>query len=286
MHSEGGESGATVDDLADQLMRLNHGVSGAGESSLIGQIQLLRAGTDVRLDRLTASFENYAEKVAESNSKALIGALQEVIRDFNAKINEQFGENFKQLNDAVGKLLGWQVRYEVQLNALIEQETATRKNMAEASLRYADLVNKSAVFNGVAQSLTQILTGLEAQRNRLEGSLGSLAGLIDKAATGLPEIEQKIVEMTAQIGRGVRSNQDGLRAVFESANAALNDHLRQATEESKKHILMLDKALEEELRRSIESLGRQLTALSQKFVQDYTPLTVQLQRVLQAARVS
>jgi DNA anti-recombination protein RmuC len=286
VHSEGGESGATVDDLADQLMRLNHGVSGAGESSLIGQIQLLRAGTDVRLDRLTASFENYAEKVAESNSKALIGALQEVIRDFNAKINEQFGENFKQLNDAVGKLLGWQVRYEVQLNALIEQETATRKNMAEASLRYADLVNKSAVFNGVAQSLTQILTGLEAQRNRLEGSLGSLAGLIDKAATGLPEIEQKIVEMTAQIGRGVRSNQDGLRAVFESANAALNDHLRQATEESKKHILMLDKALEEELRRSIESLGRQLTALSQKFVQDYTPLTVQLQRVLQAARVS
>jgi len=41
--------------------------------------------------------------MAENNSKALIEALQEVIRDFNAKINEQFGENFKQLNEAVGK---------------------------------------------------------------------------------------------------------------------------------------------------------------------------------------
>ena len=55
---------------------------------------------------------------------------------------------------------------------------------------------------------------------------------------------------------------------------------------TQKHVTMLDKALEEELRRAIESLGRQLTALSQKFVQDYTPLTAQLQRVLQSARVS
>ena len=305
---EGAESGASVDDLADHLARLNHSVSGAGESGLLGQMQLLREGTNTRLDRLTASFERYADKVAESNSKALIQALQEVIRDFNTKINEQFGENFKQLNDAVGKFLAWQIRYELQLNGLIEQETATRRNMAEASLHFADLVNKSGVFSNVAQSLTKILAGLEAQREHLEDSLGSLAGLIDKAATGLPEIERKIVQMTEQIGSGVRSNQDQLAAVFadsvqsvqeqnrqltvlltstlQSANATLNEHLRQATEDSRKHVLLLDKALEEELRRSIESLGRQLTALSQKFVQDYTPLTVQLQRVLQSTRLS
>jgi ABC-type transporter Mla subunit MlaD len=308
VHSGEAETGATVDDLADQLAALNRSVAGDGESGLLGQLKLLRAGTAVRLDRLNDSFSEYAEKVAESNSKALIEALQEVIRDFNAKINEQFGENFKHLNDAVGKLLGWQIRYEAQLHELIEQETATRKNMADASLRYADLVSKSTVFNGVAQSLTQLLAGLETQRAELAGSLGSFAGLIDKAATGLPEIERKIVEMTAQIGRGVRANQDELSAAFkdsaqavqaqnrqltelltatmQAANAALNEHVRQATEDSRKHILLLDKALEEELRRSIESLGRQLTALSQKFVQDYTPLTVQLQRVLQSARIS
>jgi chromosome segregation ATPase len=284
--ADGAESGATVDDLADQLARLNQSVGGTGEAGLLGQLQLLREGTNSRLEQLTASFERYADKVAESSSKALIKALQEVIRDFNAKINEQFGENFKQLNAAVGKLLDWQIRYEAQLNALIEQETATRKNMAEASLRYADLVNKSSVFNTVAQSLGQILAGLETQRTHLETSLGSFAGLIDKAATGLPEIERKIVQMTEQIERGVRLNQSELTAAFQSASAALNDHVRHATEDSKKHILALDRALEEELRRSIESLGRQLTALSQKFVQDYTPLTVQLQRVLQSTRLS
>ena len=293
----GEDGGATVDDLAEQLSRLNSTVAGTDESGLLGQVRLLREDNNRKLDGLTAAFEKYAQKVAESNSKALIQALQEVIKDFNAKINEQFGENFKQLNAAVGKLLTWQLRYEAQLNLLIEQETATRKNMTEAAARYGDLVNKAAVFNTVAQSLTGVLAGLETQRVHLESSMGAFASLVDKAATGLPQIEQKIVQMTEQIESGVRVNQEKmseavkvsahiLTSSLKSASDHLNDHVRQATEDSRKHIVLLDKALEEELRRSIESLGRQLTALSQKFVQDYTPLTAQLQRMLQSARVS
>ena len=301
-----GESGATIDDLSEHLARLNRRVSKGEDSSVVDEINKLRADANRGFQSLTASFEKYAEKVAESNSKALINALQEVIRDFNAKINEQFGENFKQLNTAVGRLLGWQVQYEAQLNALIQQETATRKTMSEAALRYTELVGKSTVFNNVAQSLHGLLASLETQRTHLETALTGFAGLIDKAAHGLPDIERRIVEMTRQIESGVRSNQDVLgsamagsaqavqehqrqltqlmTSTLETANQTLNSHLRQATEDSRKHIVMLDKALEDELRKSIESLGRQLTALSQKFVQDYTPLTAQLQRVVQMGR--
>jgi DNA anti-recombination protein RmuC len=259
---------------------------GATIDDLVAQLQLGRRDSNERLDALTASFDAYARKVAESNSKALIHALQEVIRDFNAKINEQFGDNFRQLNLAVGKLVEWQSGHQDHLESLIQQETATRKNMTEAALRYSELIDKSGVFVTVAGSLGKILTGLETQRKQLEGSLGGFASLVDKAATGLPQIEQRIVAMTDQIEAGVRANQTQLTTAFQSANASLNAHLRQATEDSKQHIAILDKALEEELRRAIESLGRQLTALSQKFVQDYTPLTAQLQRVLQTAQVS
>ncbi len=279
------ETGASVDDLLVELQRLNKTISGTDDQGLLGQLQAARKESNTRLDRLTAAFETYAEKVAESNSKSLIKALQEVIRDFNAKINEQFGENFKELNAAVGKLVAWQTGHEAQLEALIAQETATRKNMTEASLRYAELVNKSGVFVGVAQSLAKLLAGLETQRGQLETSLGGFARLLERTETGLPEIERRIVSMTEQIEHGVLANQRQLTAAFETANVHLNGHLRQATEDSKQHIAVLDKALEEELRRAIESLGRQLTALSQKFVQDYTPLTAQLQRVLQSASV-
>jgi uncharacterized membrane protein YccC len=158
--------------------------------------------------------------------------------------------------------------------------------MTEASLRYADLLNKSGAFVTVAGSLGKLLTGIEAQRQQLESSLGGFASLVDKAATGLPQIEQRILAMTGQIESGVRTSQEQLAAAFQTASAQLNAHIRQATDESKQHIAILDKALEEELRRAIESLGRQLTALSQKFVQDYTPLTAQLQRVLHSTQVS
>jgi polyhydroxyalkanoate synthesis regulator phasin len=266
--------GATVDDLVVQLQLSRQ------------ELQLSRQDSNARLEALTASFDTYAKKVAESNSKALIQALQEVIRDFNAKINEQFGENFRHLNIAVGKLVEWQSGHASHLDALIEQETATARNMSEATLGYADLITKSDAFVTVAGSLGTLLTGLDTQRRQLESSLGGFASLVEKTAIGLPLIEQRIVAMTEQIESGVRANHDRLTAAFQTANASLNAHLRQATDDSKSHIAILDKALEEELRRAIESLGRQLTALSQKFVQDYTPLTAQLQRVLHSAQVS
>ena len=59
--------------------------------------------------------------MAENDSNALIEALEEVMRDFNSKINEQFGDNFKQLNEAVGQILVWQEQYQSQMTQLAEE---------------------------------------------------------------------------------------------------------------------------------------------------------------------
>lgn len=304
----GKQEGATIGDLANLLSRLSYSIAGNDDSTLLSQLKLLRSDSNDRLDRLNTSFERYAERMAEANSKALIEALSQVIRDFNTKLNEQFGENFKQLNAAVEKLVVWQRQYEAQLNALIEQETATRKSMTEAALRYTDLVTKSSRFTDVAASLEALLTALNTQRDQLTTALRSLAELVNTASTGLQTMEKRIIEMTRQIENGVRENQSTLSAVMKTSEQAvqahqqqlttvlseslkavnkdLNSHLRQASEDAKKQIVLLDKALEEELTKSIETLGRQLAALSQKFVQDYSPLTDRLQRLVQASRVA
>jgi DNA anti-recombination protein RmuC len=278
-------TGAGIEDLLGELREVTDAVA-AGQAAVVAELRQSRDEANVRLDDLTSAFERYAAKVAESNSKALIQALQAVIRDFNAKINEQFGDNFKQLNLAVGRLVSWQAAHEIQLDALIEQETQTRNNMTEAAARYGELVDKSGVFVQVAQQLGKVLVGVESQRTHLEASLGGFARIVETAAAGLPQIEARILAMTEQIEAGVRANHAQLTATFRAASESLDAHLRQATLDSKQHVAVLDKALEEELRRAIESLGRQLTALSQKFVQDYTPLTVQLQRVLQSTQLS
>jgi intergrase/recombinase len=98
----------------------------------------------------------------------------------------------------------WQKQYERQLNALIEQETLTRKSMTEASRRYADLVNKSTVFSTTAESLRDLLSANEARSQQLYSSLWSLAEVVTKTATSLSRLEVKISEMTKQVEPGVR----------------------------------------------------------------------------------
>ena len=211
--ASGAQEGSTVDDLARLLVQLNRSIAGGDDSGLLSQLKLSRADSNDRIDRLTEAFDRYAENIAETNSKALVSTLSEVVRDFNAKINEQFGDNFRQLNSAVERLVSWQVQYEKQLEALIEQETATRESMAEAALRFTDIVNTASEFAAVARSLQNIVGTVNNQSEQLAQTLLLLSGLMAEVREGLPIIEQRIGQMIARSEQGVRPNQETLGAV-------------------------------------------------------------------------
>jgi len=213
VRASGAQEGSTVDDLARLLVQLNRSIAGGDDSGLLSQVRLLRADSNDRIDRLTEAFDRYAENIAETNSKAFVSALSEVVRDFNAKINDQFGDNFRQLNSAVERLVSWQVQYEKQLEALIEQETATRESMTEAALRFTDIVNTASEFAAVARSLQNIVGTVNNQSEQLARTLLLLSGLIAEVREGLPIIEQRIGQMIARSEQGVRPNQETLGVV-------------------------------------------------------------------------
>ena len=129
---------ATIDDLAELLRELNRSLSGQG--------------TNDRLDALKGSLDEFLAKAAESNSRALVDALHEVIRDFNAKLSEQFGGNFKQLNEAAAKILAWQGHY-------------------------GALVEKAEMFNGIAEGLGKVLPALDRQTEQAQEATASLVDI-------------------------------------------------------------------------------------------------------------
>jgi len=244
--------------------------------------------------------------LADSNSKALVIALQEVIRDFNTGITEQFGDNFRQLNEAVGAMLDWQATYREQISEMIEQQCRVAGNMDIAASRFESLVVKAESFGAVAESLGGLLQGLEAQRKQITTSLEQLGKLLESSSGALPDIERKVLQLTQQMTFGVKQNQDDMTKVLrdtaaslqssvvevrnmlleatQSSNTQVNDHLRALADKTNEQMIKLDAAIENEFSRSISSLGRQLTALSKQFVDDYGPLTERLRAVVQIAR--
>jgi len=338
--------GATVDDLFNQMVAVQQSLVGQEDSTLITQIKLARQDTNDRLDKMRQSQADFMQKMADNNSKALIQALQDVIRDFNSKLSEQFGENFKQLNQAVGKLLSWQEQYRVQLTELIQHQTHTAENMKTATARYTEVVSSAEIFSVLSTQFSGLLTGLETQRNQLQESLTSLAKLLATASGSLPQVEAKIMQLTEQMTSGVKHNQEEmvksardsaivlqgaitdvkkafnetteqmasnvkqnqtemtktvrdsavalqgavadiknlLLETTQSTNRQINEHMKQLADKTTDQLVKLDVALETELSKSISSLGRHLTSLSGKFVEDYGPLTEKLRLLVQTSK--
>lgn len=98
-------------DLTAAIQQLTYSVSGDGETTLITQLQKLRTTNSDGFNKMHGSFEEFAEKMVADSTQSLIDSLTKVMEDFNAKINEQFGENFKQLNAAVGAMVTWQDKH-------------------------------------------------------------------------------------------------------------------------------------------------------------------------------
>ena len=296
-------------EFTENLIKLGKAISGDDDSSLVTQLKLLRSESRDELSKLNTSVDKFYEEIAGKSTDVLLDALKELISEFNKNLNEQFGENFKELNEAIGKILAWQTKYKEQLDAMIITQNQTAQDMATASSSFNILVNKADVFNNISAKFNKIMNGLnsllqalEEQRNDISNHLKTFADISEKANSGLPNIEKKINELSHQLFSSIENLNEKNNAYLESAisqgeilnkqmldtmtkgNEELNEHIKQAVERTNEQVIKLDQAMSEELTKALESFGKQLTSLSQKFVSDYQPLTEELKKVVEISK--
>jgi len=161
---EAAHESATIDDLAALLRELNRSLSGQG--------------TNDRLDALKSSLDEFLANTANSNSRTLVNALHEVIRDFNVKLSEQFGENFKRLNEAAEKILVWQDHHRA-------------------------LVEKAETFSGIAEELGNLVPVLDRQREQTQEATASLVDIAEYCRTW------NFITPTTQANRPTTSGENG-----------------------------------------------------------------------------
>lgn len=297
---------ATIDDLDLSLQSLVKQLQDGTDKSLRSDLVEQHSASQRRFDELVSVLTDYQQRMADANARALVEAIRSVMKEFNTKINEQYGENFRQLNESVVAMLQWQQSYRQQLDDLISEQERSSGLMREACNAFEYMVRNANAFNGISESLQELLTGLETQRLNIHSQLGSLADMVNNAAEGLPKLEDRLATLTQGMSDAVQSQQrwateelsqtqkelaNQLHSVMLESQTQLQNqqqqsqqHMQKLGERLERQVAHLDTGMEEELNKALRAFGLQLTALSEKFVADYSPLTDKLTELVNLAR--
>lgn len=274
-----GEKDEQTDDLLKNIAKNIKVLGEDKESSIIGQLKLLRS-----------DFGDFAKKVADSSAKsatkAIVEALTQVVKDFNSKITEQFGDNFKELNSAVEKLVIWQNEY---------------KQYMESFKSNLELCNQSIKSNSQSiakvpeflENIQTVIKNADDEIVKLSKDLIEISDIANQARKSIPEIEDgvkrlaanTITETTVLSKRAIEAVQksaensktlveESISKLDEVSKASLQqiNDLGQSTgkvlpEVNKKVAAMLD-----DTNNQLAALGGQVIGISQKLIDTYKDL--------------
>lgn len=296
--SEGRPKEADIGDILIALNSIKNSIVGDGESTMITQIQKMRTSTYDALSELNQSFKEYSKHMVENTNNAIVEALKEVIRDFNAKINEQFGDNFKQLNDGVAKLVVWQENYK---GFVTESEQELRKTiqfveksviaLERASVSLAAILETASVMTDKTVEMTEANTQAMICIDEFGESIGSLKTVAEQSQNLFPSLERNVVttltgaeQLVKNVSEKIGEQATTLNQNYETTRKMLESLINQTQSNLEKQVTKLDEELGKELTKSLVSLGNQLASLSTKFVQDYSPLADKLRLLVESAR--
>ncbi|MBO4400645.1 MAG: hypothetical protein J5809_02235 [Selenomonadaceae bacterium] len=169
--------------------------------------KILSANTD-RITEMKNSFDSFLKNMAENYSKELIRALNESMSQLNTQLQNQFGDNFKELNRAVFKVVEWQQNY-------METVEKTTGELQQLNATFSSFTEK--VLPKVNKNIEDMTLNLEIFADTSEKNVAVQKNLNDAAA--------KLNESVAQTQKIVAGFKTFSAEIIESNTAALENHL-------------------------------------------------------------
>ena len=197
---------AALTAQAELLGKIAQGLSGSEEGSLVGQLKLLRSevgdfsrsqrdSQQAFSERLWSEMDRFAEMMSKAATEQIIDALRQVIVDFNNKLTEQFGDNFKALDASVKKLVDWQQAYKTQVEKMGEQYEQSVESLVETRTAVAGIWQECKEIPVAMSDLREVLLVNQHQIAELQRHLEAFVTMRDKAIEAVPNIQQKIEEV-------------------------------------------------------------------------------------------
>ena len=211
---------------------------------------------------LITAFKEFATYMAEENSKAFIEALNKTIRDFNNNLIESFGSNFKQLNEAVIKLVDWQEEYkqiieittenqkvifdsfngiekELQtfsaetknINSIVSELSTITKESMEQNIKLNETLS---VFSELNNQAKELIPNLVEINNNIDNDIKTFHsysnGLIDNLNNFSNNLQNNFSQYIDDINRGVKGSTDSIMGIMEESLKKIENNFDKSLE--------------------------------------------------------
>ncbi len=245
-----------INSQSEHLVNLHAAIAGDETSSLTGQIKLLRSDSNENAktliseqrnslealskieslsreqkesfnrfsEKLWVQMQDFADMLSRSATETVIEALKEVISDFNKNLTEQFGENFKELNSAVLKLVAWQENYRVQLEQMAAQYAQGVEAITKTEVSVEHISRESEKIPATMSELKTIIEVNQHQLNELSNHLEAFKAVRDKAVEAVPEIHAQIDKTVTDLNSAVEGASEHYKVMLDKSSDYLNSH--------------------------------------------------------------
>jgi hypothetical protein len=176
----------------------------------------------------------------------------------------------------------------------IEKKITEMVQQIGNGVRAANDEFRGALLTAIAKTSQQVAENITATNNELKtvlltatkqtaDSIKAAHDSVQLAAAGVKAASDGVKASGEQMKASNEELRNVLLAAIQNSNREFNFHIDQMVQKMREQTVTLDTALKNQLTTSLEGLGRQLAALSSRFVTDYTPLTERLRGILEIA---
>ncbi len=272
----------------DSLEQLRKTLGADSDSSLIGQLKLLRSDLNdnskrvhqliepiaksleaIQKDsseqkeaftqfesRLWIKLQDFADMMSKSATEQVINALKDVIKSFNDNLVEQFGENFKQLNSAVKELVTWQENYKTQIADMVEQYRLGVQAISSTEKSVAEISTESKAIPEAMANLKQVLELNQGELSKLENHLIAFKDIRDRAVEAVPEIRKQIDLTVSEITNSVIAANEHYKTLITESDKYVQQHIKSSNDLLEKFVTNTNNG--------VETISKSLLESSQK----------------------
>ncbi|WP_339934384.1 hypothetical protein [Vreelandella glaciei] len=173
---------------------------------------------------LEQQLKDFAEMLSKSATEQMIEALKNVIAEFNDKLTEQFGENFKALDASVKKLVDWQENYKEQLGEMRAQFDLSVKALADSEQSVSHISQSAATIPETMSGMQVLLETSRHQIDELERHLSAFVEMRDKAVEAVPQMQQQVEASVNDVTQAATTASEHYQTLLTASDQYIKQH--------------------------------------------------------------